>query len=188
MFKSAHCIHLKSHCQPGKKGEIIWKAQSTWITHPRGMSRNDQLPPGGFPTKTCKASSRDNQPLRRHVSLRDMALTPDNVPPFTIPPLCALAAPLTSAPPGSAASLPERGLGRRLCLLPAELQLSDELHSVCTPSDPAMTLLHLAKVTTPYGFVTLAERPRVRRKESLFFDDQVAHKPRRSDSAGQLRL
>lgn len=111
------------------------------------------------------------------MTLRDMVLTPDTVPPFTIPPLCALALP-------QARAVTETGS----CLLAAELELTDELHSVWTPPDPAMTLLHLAKVTTPYGFVTLAERPRVRRRESLFFDYEVADKPTRSDSSEQRRL
>lgn len=147
------------------------------------MSRIYQPP--GFPTKTFKASSRDNQPpRRRHVTLRDMALTPDTVPPFTIPPLCVLAVPPGCSPPSSS-SLPERGLHRRRCLL-HELPLTDELHSVCSPSDPAMSLLHLAKVTTSYGFVTLAERPRVRRRESLFFDDKMTLIPR-SDRTGQYQ-
>lgn len=41
-------------------------------------------------------------------------------------------------------------------------------------SDPvtqaALSLPHLAKITTPYGFLTLGECPKVRRKESLFFE------------------
>lgn len=146
------------------------------------MSRNDQK------TKTCRTSSRDIQPLRRHVTLRDMALTPDTVPPFTIPPLCALAGPLASAPPTSTASLPERGLSRRRPCPLHEHRLTDELHAISAASDPAMSLPHLAKVTTPYGFLTLAERPRVRRRESIFFDDKVTHIPRRSDSTGQMML
>lgn len=140
--------------------------------------------PPGFPTKTC---SQDNQPLRRHVTLRDMVITPDTVPPFTIPRLCALAGPLASAP-SSAAALPVRGLRLpgRPCAVNG-LQLTDKMHSIFT-FDPAMSLLHLAKVTTPYGFVTLADRPRVRRRESLFFDHEVTRTPRRTDSTGQKIL
>ncbi|KAK9408774.1 hypothetical protein NXF25_007548 [Crotalus adamanteus] len=41
-------------------------------------------------------------------------------------------------------------------------------------SDPvtqaALSLPHLAKITTPYGFLTLGECPKVHRKESLFFE------------------
>ncbi|XP_041103805.1 uncharacterized protein LOC121314486 [Polyodon spathula] len=41
-------------------------------------------------------------------------------------------------------------------------------------SDPAtraaLSLPHLAKVTTPYGFLALGESPNIRRKESLFFE------------------
>lgn len=34
----------------------------------------------------------------------------------------------------------------------------------------ALSLPHLAKITTPYGFLTLGESPKVHRKESLFFE------------------
>lgn len=41
-------------------------------------------------------------------------------------------------------------------------------------SDPlmraALSLPHLSKITTPYGFLTLGESPNIRRKESLFFE------------------
>lgn len=181
LFKLVNLVHLNSKNRHYRQQETVTLSGKQGKppgglsqTNPRDMSRNYQPP--GFPTETFKASSRDSQPLRRrHVTLCDMALTPDNVPPFTIPPLCALAAPQGSA------SLPGRRLIRRRSAL-YELPLTDELHSICTPSDPAMSLLHVAKVTTPYGFVTLAERPQVRRKESLFFSDRVTHIPRRSDS------
>ncbi|CAM9797281.1 unnamed protein product [Lampetra fluviatilis] len=35
----------------------------------------------------------------------------------------------------------------------------------------AMSMPHLAKITTPYGFPALGESPNIRRKESLFFED-----------------
>lgn len=49
-----------------------------------------------------------------------------------------------------------------------------DLEQVADHSDPAtrgaLSLPHLAKVTTPYGFLALGESPNIRRKESLFFE------------------
>ncbi|OPJ86964.1 hypothetical protein AV530_017662 [Patagioenas fasciata monilis] len=48
-----------------------------------------------------------------------------------------------------------------------------DLKRVAHHSDPAtraaLSLPHLSKITTPYGFLTLGESPNTRRKESLFF-------------------
>ncbi|MGH0126333.1 UNVERIFIED_CONTAM: hypothetical protein FKN15_077329 [Acipenser sinensis] len=48
------------------------------------------------------------------------------------------------------------------------------LDQVADHSDPAtrgaLSLPHLAKVTTPYGFLALGESPNIRRKESMFFE------------------
>ncbi|XP_066577062.1 C2 calcium-dependent domain-containing protein 4A-like [Amia ocellicauda] len=49
-----------------------------------------------------------------------------------------------------------------------------ELERAADHSDPAtraaLSLPHLAKITTPYGFLALGESPNIRRKESLFFE------------------
>ncbi|RXN01151.1 C2 calcium-dependent domain-containing protein 4C [Acipenser ruthenus] len=49
-----------------------------------------------------------------------------------------------------------------------------DLEQVADHSDPAtrgaLSLPHLAKVTTPYGFLALGESPNIRRKESMFFE------------------
>ncbi|KAM4707197.1 uncharacterized protein O3C94_004255 [Discoglossus pictus] len=51
---------------------------------------------------------------------------------------------------------------------------SEDLEKVADHSDPAtraaLSLPHLPKITTPYGFLTIGESPNIRRKESLFFD------------------
>ncbi|PKU36221.1 c2 calcium-dependent domain-containing protein 4c-like [Limosa lapponica baueri] len=48
-----------------------------------------------------------------------------------------------------------------------------DLERAAHHSDPAtraaLSLPHLSKITTPYGFLTLGESPNTRRKESLFF-------------------
>ncbi|XP_022529291.1 C2 calcium-dependent domain-containing protein 4C-like [Astyanax mexicanus] len=125
---------------------------------------------------------QDAQPVAsRHVSLREMVLTPARVPPFTIPPLCAVTRPgRCSAGGGSRrntlpASAHSLRYNSRCCCPFSALSLTDlEPHS-CALSDPgtraAMSLPHLAKITTPYGFITLGESPCVRRRESLFFQE-----------------
>ncbi|CAH2296763.1 Hypothetical predicted protein [Pelobates cultripes] len=50
----------------------------------------------------------------------------------------------------------------------------EDLDKVADHSDPAtraaLSLPHLPKITTPYGFLALGEIPNIRRKESLFFN------------------
>lgn len=48
------------------------------------------------------------------------------------------------------------------------------MHDSDPPTRAALSLLHLPKVTTPYGFLTLGESPSIRRRESLFFDSDTA--------------
>ncbi|XP_051866182.1 C2 calcium-dependent domain-containing protein 4C-like [Pristis pectinata] len=56
--------------------------------------------------------------------------------------------------------------------------LYGELERAADHSDPAtraaLSLPHLQKITTPYGFPALGEIPHIRRKESLFFERDVA--------------
>ncbi|XP_029442435.1 C2 calcium-dependent domain-containing protein 4C-like [Rhinatrema bivittatum] len=53
-----------------------------------------------------------------------------------------------------------------------------DLERAADHSDPAtraaLSLPHLPKITTPYGFLTLGESPNIRRKESLFFEHDSA--------------
>lgn len=56
---------------------------------------------------------------------------------------------------------------------------SKDIQEAMYLSDPvtqaALSLLHLPKVTTPYGFLTLGESPIIQRKESLFFEPESTH-------------
>lgn len=151
-----------------------------------GRETSLQTPPG----------YQDMQPVAsRHVSLRDMVLTPARVPPFIIPTLSAArrsgrcsagASSRRHTLPGSAHSpRPNRAPSRCCCPLSA-LEVSGMESRACALSDPwtraAMSLPHLAKITTPYGFLTLGESPCVRRRESLFFQE---HQPQPGPSQGQ---
>ncbi|KAF7243916.1 C2 calcium-dependent domain-containing protein 4C [Varanus komodoensis] len=68
---------------------------------------------------------------------------------------------------------------RRETLFSPDISFSSErLERAGDDSDPvtraALSLPHLPKITTPYGFLTLGESPNIRRKESLFFDHAPA--------------
>nr|XP_023657265.1 C2 calcium-dependent domain-containing protein 4C-like [Paramormyrops kingsleyae] len=136
--------------------------------------------------------------MKRQMSLRDMVMTPDRVPKFTIPPLATMTRTRCTAlhnelersrvgSPKSCRRCTVACLGppcRSRCIThhPSEtvserglwLDLANE-----DLSDPvtraAMSIPHLQKITTPYGFLALGESPCVQRRESLFFEDEIAH-------------
>lgn len=128
----------------------------------------------------------DAQPFAlKHLSLRDMVVTPDRVPKFTIPPLCQSRRRGLLQNPSDQED-PEFGTSRRhtipwLALSPLGVrQVQSDAGVVVSQfsndisADPgtraAMSLPHLTKITTPYGFLALGESPCVPRRESLFFE------------------
>lgn len=68
----------------------------------------------------------------------------------------------------------EESMDRRgtLCFTD-QMTFPEDLERAADHCDPAtraaLSLPHLSKITTPYGFLTLGESPNTRRKESLFF-------------------
>lgn len=141
--------------------------------------------------KSCQSSARDIQPAAtRHMPLWNMVVTPDTVPEFTIPSLCpeilkGCGRKKAGVGSGRRHTIPRsahpsslvRAL-TRCCPFTEEHDLSfmDDLQTYAL-SDPttraAMSLPHLSKMTTPYGFLTLGESPCVCRRESLFFEESV---------------
>ncbi|XP_033849843.3 C2 calcium-dependent domain-containing protein 4B-like [Acipenser ruthenus] len=148
-------------------------------------------------------SPRLEQPgsdTRRSRALQDMVMTPDRIPQFVIPSL-GVPGPktlrkLSSSSAGYDLHGPDRSRSpspRRNSLASVPLPQTDlgDLehrtgedfhkhaadHRVLDLSDPvtqaAMSLPHLAKITTPYGFLTLSESPCIWSKESLFFDQEI---------------
>lgn len=135
---------------------------------------------------------------RRQMSLRDMVMTPDRVPKFTIPPLATMTRTRYTALHNE---LQKSGEGSpKSCRRCTVACLGLPCRSRCTThhpsetvserglwldlanedlSDPvtraAMSIPHLQKITTPYGFLALGESPCVQRRESLFFEDEIAH-------------
>ncbi|KAK6471424.1 C2 calcium-dependent domain-containing protein 4B-like [Huso huso] len=137
---------------------------------------------------------------RRSRALQDMVMTPDRIPQFIIPSL-GVPGPetlrkLSSSSAGYDLHGPDRSRSpspRRNSLASVPLPQTDlgDLehrtgedfhkhaadHRVLDLSDPvtqaAMSLPHLTKITTPYGFLTLSESPCIWSKESLFFDQEI---------------
>ncbi|XP_043936095.1 uncharacterized protein LOC122808991 [Protopterus annectens] len=126
---------------------------------------------------------------RKTRDILDMVVTPDRIPQFIIP---SLAVP-NQQNNRKSQRVPVSLCSRRSSLDPATMAavysgcLEEDVYNDFPPtaelsdlSDPvtraAMSLPHLIKVTTPYGFLTLGESPSIKRKESLFFDDEVRRK------------
>ncbi|XP_049331243.1 C2 calcium-dependent domain-containing protein 4C [Astyanax mexicanus] len=130
-------------------------------------------------------------PAARPRSWQNVPLTPGRIPSFIIPPKlplsvsprirparedeCRLLSP--SSPENPSPRLHSPSIRARFRFTPR----SGRKRDLSDLSDPgtraAMSLEHVEKVTTPYGFCTLAASPHVRRRESLF------HK--RTQSVGQ---
>lgn len=129
----------------------------------------------------------------KRISLCPNVITPDNIPEFCIPPTIpslqemknaeqSRAARVAKASPGEGSG-PEVEVTRYETINPHIIQVesvdespyegcSDEETTNADPqSQAALSLPHLAKAQTCYGFCTLLESPHTRRKESLFHSD-----------------
>ncbi|KAJ7994516.1 hypothetical protein DPEC_G00250290 [Dallia pectoralis] len=132
-------------------------------------------------------------------SLCPNIITPNTIPEFCIPPkISSLQEPkmvdwTKSSPVGKVASLPDKETspnkdvaGRQPFIhthptliqvesvdeMPCDPVFSDEESTNADPqSQAALSLPHMAKAHTCYGFCTLLESPHTRRKESLFHSD-----------------
>lgn len=125
-----------------------------------------------YPSKREKLL-RDIQPSR-HVTFRSMVLTPASVPAFTIPGRHQTRR--HTMPRSAHPSLLFRTLTRCCPFSKTDLRFMDDVDALSDPTTrAAMSLPHLSKITTPYGFVTLGESPCVRRRESLFFEESGKH-------------
>ncbi|CAM9403126.1 uncharacterized protein LOC144935301 [Lampetra fluviatilis] len=139
-------------------------------------------PPGK--TSDEKTSLQQQQQQGKEAAAFGMVVTPGRIPQFIIPSLEVM---LVAPPPATAAGRDDATLG--VPSLSRTLSQSDPVmrrrHGVKTASgsstgdlldtsDPlmraAMSLPHLPKSTTPYGFPTVTESPHTRRKESLYFE------------------
>lgn len=140
--------------------------------------------------KSRQSSARQIQPVAatRHLPLWNMVVTPDTVPEFTIPSLCPAKLEGCGREKAGVGSERRHTIPRstsplvrantRYCPFSEEHDFSftDDLQTHIFP-DPttraAMSLPHLSKMITPYGFLTLGESPCVCRRESMFFEESV---------------
>lgn len=129
----------------------------------------------------------------KRISLCPNVITPDNIPEFCIPPTIPSLHEIKNTEQGRAARImkpspcerasPEMEVRHHEPLNPHIIQVESVDESPCdgcsdeetTNADPqsqaALSLPHLAKTQTCYGFCTLLESPHTRRKESLFHSD-----------------
>ncbi|KAM9753443.1 LOW QUALITY PROTEIN: C2 calcium-dependent domain-containing protein 4A [Menidia menidia] len=123
----------------------------------------------------------------KRISLCPNIITPDNIPEFCIPPtiltLQEMKNPEQRATACTIKASPEPEVTFHEQLNPHIIQVESVDESPCdgcsdeetTNADPqsqaALSLPHLAKAQTSYGFCTLLESPHTRRKESIFHSD-----------------
>lgn len=135
----------------------------------------------------------DKSDKSKLISLCPNIITPDNIPEFCIPPTILSLQEMKNTEKKGAARTIRVSQGER-----AKLETEPALHEVFNPhiiqvesvdespcdgcsdeettnADPqsqaALSLPHLAKAQTSYGFCTLLESPHTRRKESIFHSD-----------------
>lgn len=109
-------------------------------------------------------------------------LTPDRIPEFCIPPLLSTqravrlkslyrSVPNLSRAAYGACNAPETHI---IQVDSADEPMEDENTNGDPQAQAALSLPHLPKAHTSYGFCTLLESPNTRRKESLFHDDPAS--------------
>ncbi|XP_072254867.1 C2 calcium-dependent domain-containing protein 4C-like [Pyxicephalus adspersus] len=144
--------------------------------------------PGQMPDLTMKRVAMDKK--QRSIPCPNV-LTPDRIPEFCIPPLFStprgvrLKSLYRSVPDLSACGFGAYNTpGTHIIQVDsADEPMEDENTNADPQAQAALSLPHLPKAHTSYGFCTLLESPNTRRKESLFHDDPASlsillHRPR----------
>ncbi|XP_032809480.1 uncharacterized protein LOC116942044 [Petromyzon marinus] len=146
-------------------------------------------PPGKTSDEKTSLQQQQQQQQGKEAAAFGMVVTPGRIPQFIIPSLEVV---LVVPPPATASAADAAGRDDATLGVPSlsrTLSQSDPVmrrrHGAKTASgssagdlldasDPlmraAMSLPHLPKSTTPYGFPTVTESPHTRRKESLYFE------------------
>lgn len=141
-------------------------------------------------TWTSSRSSKSDQTLQESRGIFSVIVTPDRIPQFCIPSLEVGHFAVHSELAGEGQGPYLENSSPRRIRRPRPTRSKSEpcarREDACQEtwgrpdailssehSDPmtraALSLPHLPKITTPYGFLTLGESPNIRRKESLFF-------------------
>ncbi|XP_033045773.1 C2 calcium-dependent domain-containing protein 4B [Trachypithecus francoisi] len=121
--------------------------------------------------KLCSSNSGSSAPKPAFAKV----LTPNRIPEFCIPP--RLPAPCALESPSRAAALPRRCAAER-DLWPRAADEDAGRTDWDPRSQAALSLPHLPRVRTAYGFCVLLESPHTCRKESLLLGDPSAPRPR----------
>ncbi|KAM9761528.1 uncharacterized protein ACNS7B_003913 [Menidia menidia] len=148
------------------------------------------------------SGSTDSQTSVSRENLCPNVLTPGSIPQFTIPSLCLQQSGPRApdkedqedsvSPPSSSSSSSSSSLVRSE--RKAERCSSDPLAKrrprrdparFCP--DPALSLPHLATVTTPYGFVTLSQSPQMASEEALLCQSLRRSNPEEQTPRGHAR-
>ncbi|XP_069621701.1 C2 calcium-dependent domain-containing protein 4C-like [Ranitomeya imitator] len=125
-------------------------------------------------------TTRGAYPTQRLIPCPNV-LTPDRIPEFCIPPLLSsergmrMKSHCRSVPDLCGASFVSEDFGTPETHIIQVDSAEEALEEESTNADPqaqaALSLPHLPKAQTSYGFCTLLESPNTRRKESLFHND-----------------
>lgn len=154
---------------------------------------NLSIPSAEFSFKFADIMFKEKSDKIKRISLCPNVITPDNIPEFCIPPTIPSLQEIRNMEQNRAARLikalpcdragPEVKATCFEAISPHIIQVETVDESPCdgfsdeetTNADPqsqaALSLPHLAKAQTCYGFCTLLESPHTRRKESLFHSD-----------------
>uniref|UniRef100_A0A1A8MWT5 C2 calcium-dependent domain containing 4A n=1 Tax=Nothobranchius pienaari TaxID=704102 RepID=A0A1A8MWT5_9TELE len=167
-----------------------------WVVEKLRLSverSNFPLPSAELSFKISDIMIGDKMDKSKRISLCPNIITPDNIPEFCIPPtILSLQEMKNSELKGAACAVkmfpcerakPETEVAFHEALNPHIIQVesvdespydgcSDEETTNADPqSQAALSLPHLARAQTSYGFCTLLESPHTRRKESIFHSD-----------------
>lgn len=128
--------------------------------------------------------------LESRGSIRSIVVTPDSIPQFTIPKLASRASEKerqgeeemdlgsndnisgsyhAQLSLSSSVSSSSSSSSSGFTVSPVPGRKADLKHCSDPASQAALSLPHLPKVTTPYGFVTLSKSPQMANEEALFF-------------------
>ncbi|XP_037110391.1 C2 calcium-dependent domain-containing protein 4A [Syngnathus acus] len=162
-----------------------------WVVEKIRVSMESSVPPVSSTEFSFKISDiifGDKSDKNKRISFFPNVITPDNIPEFCIPPTIPSLQEVKNPEQGRAAraakaSHCEVEVAHYEAPKPHIIQVesvdegpfdgcSDEETTNADPqSQAALSLPHMAKAQTCYGFCTLLESPHTRRKESLFHSD-----------------
>ncbi|KAG2465703.1 C2 calcium-dependent domain-containing protein 4A-like [Polypterus senegalus] len=120
-----------------------------------------------------KPADEPKSPGVKPKDIFDIVVTPDRIPKFCIPSLGVGHVIVETDSEKEKAGSGESEERESLCKKQSLRTFDSELEHSDPATRAALSLPHLTKITTPYGFLALGESPNIRRKESLFFESDT---------------